>query len=140
MIKAIIYIATILTICSCTSNNVVKKPIDLIPKDKMVELLVDMNIAKETRNVKNIKNKKNINYMNYVYEKHKIDSSQFKASNAYYIYKNTEYQEIYKRVHKRIKDSLNKYEAPIKLADSIKKAKQDSISKLKKTNAKAKKE
>jgi len=140
MIKAITYIATILTIFSCTSNNVVKKPNDLIPKDKMVELLVDMNIAKETRNIKNIKNKKNINYMNYVYEKYKIDSSQFKASNAYYIYKNIEYQEIYKKVHKRIKDSLYKYEAPIKLADSIKKAKLDSISKLKKNNTKTKKE
>lgn len=138
--KTIIYIVILILFFSCLPKEEVKKPANLIPKNKMIDLLVDMNIAKGTRNIKNKKQKKNLNYMSYVYDKHQIDSSQFKESNAYYIYNNVIYQSIYNEVHRRIKDSLNKYEIPIKIADSIKKAKQDSIQELKVEKSKVKKE
>mgnify|MGYP000615930199 CR=1 FL=1 len=39
---------------SCTSNTILKKPDNLIPKDEMVDLLTDLFIAMNAQNTKNI--------------------------------------------------------------------------------------
>ena len=127
LMKQLIYILILFLLFSCNS----KKPENFIPKDKMISLLVDMKIASKTRNIKNNELKKNLNYMEFVYNKHKVDSTQFKENNSYYIDHIEMYQEIYAEVDRRLKDSLAKYEKQVKKTDSIRRKKLSTKKELK---------
>lgn len=118
--KSFFYICIGLFIVSCTSNTIYKKPENLIPKDSMVSLLTDMYIASSSKNQKNKYLKREKNYMILVYEKYKIDSTRFDASNRYYTSKIDEYAEILKKVKGNI-DSLDVlYRKKQEVQDSIK--------------------
>lgn len=137
--KNIILILTFLLFISCVEKGI-KKPENLISKDKMVDLLFDMHISNKTRNIKNLTKEKNINYHAIISEKHKIDSTQFKESHAYYLYHIAEYEDIYKKLDIRFNTLFKKQEAIIKITDSIKKLKEtkrkDSLKLLKVKNKK----
>ncbi|MCF6280366.1 MAG: DUF4296 domain-containing protein [Flavobacteriaceae bacterium] len=113
-------------ISSCTSNTIYKKPENLISKDQMVDLLVDMQLALGAKSVKNKDGKRKIEYMYLVYEKYGIDSTQFSESNFYYTTNIDDYNKILKKVKKRLdvmkenfeleqvqKDSLNRASKPV---------------------------
>ena len=118
--KSFFYICIGLFIVSCTSNTIYEKPEDLIPKDSMVSLLTDMYVASSAKNQKNKFLKREKNYMILVYEKYKIDSTRFDASNIYYTSKVDEYAEILKKVKGNI-DSLDVlYRKKQEVQDSIK--------------------
>ena len=99
---------------SCTSNTIYKKPEDLIPKDEMVNLLVDVYLANGAYAVKNINGKRKVDYMPLVYEKYGIDSARFQRSNIYYMSRIDEYEYIFKKVKARLlqikkEDSIRNY-------------------------------
>jgi uncharacterized protein related to proFAR isomerase len=121
--KKISLLLLFIFLVSCTSNNIVKKPKDLIPKDTMSLLVQDMMIASSAKFVKNINKQKKINYISFVYDKYKIDSVRFQNSNFYYISKIDLYEEI-------ITDAKVKLENKKKFFTKLK-ATQDSINKLK---------
>ncbi|MCF6182287.1 DUF4296 domain-containing protein [Lutibacter sp.] len=130
--KNIIYIIVIsLIVASCTSNTILKKPKDLIPKNEMVAIITDMLTATSGHRIKNKNLKRNVNYFPLIFEKYHIDSTRFKNSNFYYTSKIDEYDVILKEVKARL--TIQK-----KLVDSIRKA-EDSISKVKKYEAAQKK-
>jgi hypothetical protein len=106
---------------SCTSNTIYKKPKDLIPKDTMTSLIVDMYIASSARNVKNINLEKKVNYMSLVYNKYKIDSIRFQESNTYYTSKYEEYELLIKDVKQRLKDIQKNLQNLKKVNDSLNK-------------------
>ena len=102
MKKPILLIVAILVLVSC-GEKLVEPPEDLIPKDKMTDVLYDLavlNAAKNT-NASILKNN-NIETMQYLYEKYGIDSVQFVKSDAYYASIPLEYQAIYKTVESRL--------------------------------------
>ncbi len=136
--KNIRYILLLVLIYSC-KPKVVDKPANFIPKEKMVDLLVAMKIAAKTKNFKNKKLQKGKNYMALVFEKYKIDSAQFRENNNYYVNNIEEYQEIYKKVHLRLKDSLAKYEKIGKKIDSLLKVDKDKLLKERMNNSQKKK-
>lgn len=134
----------IISIAFSCDNDKVKKPENFIPKEKMINLLMDMKIANKTRNIKNLDLKKNVDYMANVYNKHQVDSVQFKENNAYYVDNIEEYLDIYQEVERRLNDSLNKYKTIKKIRDSVVKSKKTKkvLPKLKmekKVNLKSKK-
>ena len=109
--KKAVLLLMVLFLGSCTSKTILKKPKDLIPKDTMVLLLTDLNIAKSAYNKKNLNNERNINYVALVYNKYKIDSTRFLNSNYYYTSKLEEYDLIFKEVKKSLllqREVLNK--------------------------------
>ncbi len=133
--KTIVYMLGFLLLGSCTSNTILEKPKDLISKDKMANILTDLFLATGAKSVKNIEGKRRLNYMPQVYEKYKIDSTQFKESNYYYtslIDVNTEILTLVENRMNHLKDSLNKIERTL---DSIKrhgsKSLKDSLIQLK---------
>jgi len=133
--KIVVYILGFLLLVSCTSNTILEKPKNLIPKDKMADILTDLFLATGAKSVKNTDGKRQINYMNLVYEKHQIDSTQYKESNHYYtslIDVNSEILTIVEKRLNKIKDSLNTLEQAM---DSIKRKTstdlRDSLQKLK---------
>lgn len=111
----------------CTSNTIMKKPDDLIPKNQMVDLLTDMLIAAGAENIKNIELERNVNYFPLVFEKYGIDSTRFKESNYYYTSQIDDYEKILKKVDERLKALKEKLDNQIKLQDSLK---NDSIKNL----------
>lgn len=112
---------------ACTSNTIMKKPDDLIPKNQMVDLLTDMLIASGAENIKNIELERNVNYFPLIFEKYGIDSTRFKESNYYYTSQIDDYEKILKKVDDRLKALKEKLDSEIKLQDSLK---NDSIKNL----------
>lgn len=106
---------------NCTSNTIVKKPDNLIPKNEMVDILTDMFIANGGEHIKNIHQKRNVNYFPLIFEKYQIDSTQFKESNFYYISKIDDYDEILKKVEARLEKLKEENELTLKNLDSLKK-------------------
>jgi hypothetical protein len=130
--KKITYIAILsVLVISCTSNTILKKPKDLIPKDEMVNIITDMLIASSAQQIKNKELMRNVNYFPLIFEKYHIDSTRFKSSNFYYTSQIDEYDIILKEVKERLATQK-------KIVDSIRKV-EDSISKVKNYESKLKK-
>jgi len=126
--KHIFIIFCAVLIFSCTSNTILEKPKDLIPKDSMQLLLQEMVIAGSAKFIKNKNLEKNINYMPLVYQKFKIDSARFQNSNLYYMSKIDMYQKILESAKESIEKQGKLYKQKQTRLDSIKK---DSIDKAK---------
>ncbi len=136
-----IYVLLVFSLFSCSKEQ--QKPKNLIPKQKMINLLFDMHLASKSRNIKTLSNEKKPNYYPLIYAKYKIDSTQFKESHTYYL-KNIElYQEIYTKLEDSISKLTTKQQKLVKKADSIKKVnkklkkkpvKKKGLTKVKKIN------
>lgn len=145
--RTILFLGIILFITSCHVGGP-KKPKNLISKAKMVKILIDARILYSASSVnKDTMQKHGVKLDTYVFEKHGIDSLQFALSNEYYAFHIKDYETIYNKVAdslealktvfneqklkeekiklKREKDSLGY----LKLPDSIRIIKMDSLSK-----------
>ncbi len=118
---------------ACTSNTIIKKPNNLIPKDQMVDLLTEMLLASGAKNIKNLNLQRNVNYFPIVFKKYNIDSSRFKESNYYYTSRIDDYDEILGKVDERLKMLKQQYDQEYKIRDSIKRVQRDSLRNIKKT-------
>jgi len=114
----LISITLLMIFHSCNSNTIIKPPENLIPKEQMVDLLTDMYIANAAFNLKNTNLEKKIDYIPLVYEKYKIDSARYHASNIYYMSRIDEYEAIYKEVEMRLK-TLKEEKEKRKKKDSL---------------------
>ena len=122
----------VLFLFSCTSNTILEKPKDLIPKDSMSLLIEEMMIASSSKFIKNKFQENDVNYMTLVYERFKIDSLRFQESNLYYISKIDDYQKIIEKATQSLEAKKAFYGSQKTRLDSLRK---DSIKKIK-TNAK----
>ena len=118
-----------LFVFSCTSNTIYKEPENLIPKDSMIVLLVDMQLAVGARSGKNIDDKYGLNYMPLIYEKYKIDSTRFAESSFYYSTDIDNYTKILKEVKSRLQKFNTDNELIIEELDSVKKAEYPKLKK-----------
>ncbi|HKL89904.1 MAG TPA: DUF4296 domain-containing protein [Allomuricauda sp.] len=138
-----LFLGTILLV-SC-AEKVVEEPENLIPKEKMTEILHDLAILNAAKSGASRKFKDSgIDVMEFLYKKYDIDSTQFSESDLYYASIPLEYQSIYENVEKRLgrkKDTLEAIgkrrndsvrQANIKRTDSLKEVK---IKKLEKKEA-----
>ena len=103
----------------CTSNTILEKPEDLLTKDEMVNILTDILIANGATRYNNIEMERDVNYFPLVYDKHKIDSTQFKNSSRYYASKIDDYDEILIQVQKNLNDLKEIYEKELLEKDSL---------------------
>ena len=122
----------ILFLFSCTSNTILEKPKNLIPKDSMSLLIEEMMIASSSKFIKNKFQENDVNYTTLVYERFKIDSLRFQKSNLYYISKIDDYQKIIEKAIQSLEAKKAFYGSQKTRLDSLRK---DSIKKIK-TNAK----
>lgn len=105
--RSIWYLGIVLLLTACYEYNKPEKPKNLISKDKMVELLIDIKIISSANTLhKKVLEDQKINLEKYILKKHNIDSLQFALSNNYYAHYIKEYEEIFTKV----KDSLEKLE------------------------------
>ncbi|MCF7568397.1 DUF4296 domain-containing protein [Sabulilitoribacter arenilitoris] len=134
------YFSLVLLATACYKYNKPKKPKNLIPKDKMVNIIIDVRLLASA----NGKNKRTLEENNlqseaYIYKKYNIDSLQFALSNNYYAYYVDDYIDIYEKVkdslgslNDKFSDLAEKEEQEKKYKDSINSIiKKDSIRILK---------
>ena len=133
-IKHFIFLLFFITLYSCYNVSKPQKPDNLISKDKMVDVLVDIVILSSAKAVNKSKLElKNILPSDLIYKKNNIDSLTFAESNKYYAFDIKTYDAIYLRV----RDSLTVLRENYKIIsdkEQKEKKKKDSIkySKIKK--------
>jgi len=138
--KRLIIFSICFFLVSCHDIDKPKKPTDLLSKDKMVEVLVDMTLLTSAKGSNKFELQENgIIPREYMLEKHGVDSIRFEKSNEYYSYDVEVYEAIYQRVHDSLQSLKTKYsrldeEEKIKkkISDSIKKTSVLDSTKLKK--------
>ncbi|MDT0553660.1 DUF4296 domain-containing protein [Urechidicola vernalis] len=114
-----LYILLILFIVSCTSNTIYKRPDDLIKKDEMIALILDIQLANGARNIKNSDGQRLVEYMPLVYEKYGIDSARFARSNYYYSTRIDDYTKMLRAVKERLGKMEKDYDRKVFVQDSI---------------------
>ncbi len=127
-----------LCLWSCQDVKRPEKPENLIPEDKMVDILTEtylINAARSLDKVTILQNK--IKLDSFVYRKFEIDSLQFAASNAFYTSDLNSYNDLFLRVQERmnlikmrvdsIKEIIVKEEEEKRVLDSIDAVKKDSL-------------
>ncbi len=108
--EKLIYLLLIIVFLSCQSRTNYEKPKDLIEKDQMIKLLIDMHIVNGVTGISKKDGSKANDYMTVLYEKYQIDSTQFAQSNLYYISNISEYEKMFKEVEKILEDQLVIYD------------------------------
>lgn len=112
----------------CQDVQKTPQPDNLIPKEKMVEVLTEVALLHGARSYnKNLLEEKGIDPSSYVYEKYNIDSLQFAQSSNYYAENVKQYQEIFASVKERLEALRVKYDTIRKREER----KKDSLRKLK---------
>lgn len=103
--RIIAFIFGILLLVSGCGDEAVKKPDNLIEKDKMVDIIYDLSLVEAIRSQRpTVFEKNNINPNTYIYKKYGIDSLQFAKSNEYYASDIKGYKKIYEEVSKRLQE------------------------------------
>lgn len=123
---------------ACKNNEVIKpeKPDNLLPEDKMVEIIYDMSIISAAKGVnKKLLEKEGIEPESYIYELHDIDSVQFAESSDYYTHNLKTYERIYAKVKQKLQKDKVKFDTLVKQE----KRRNDSIGKTKRETREAKK-
>lgn len=92
---------------SC-KNSVEKKPDNLVPKDKMIELLADIHRLEGHVNNLNIQNSDTLAFIyrkmeSDLFKKHKIDTSAYYKSYKYYLVDPEVFTDLYNQVLEKIK-------------------------------------
>lgn len=143
MNRLICYMLISLFVLSCNNIDRPKKPNNLISKNKMIDIITDINLVTAAKGIdKKLLEEKGINPQKYIYQKYNIDSIQFAESNNYYAYDVKDYEDIYLSVKQRLEKQKEQYEAieakELKEKDSLKKIKRKEIDSLKRNKAKNK--
>jgi hypothetical protein len=108
----------------CQNIQYPERPKDLIPEDKMVEVLIDVHLFNAAKSVNRLPlQQTGMTPHQFIYEKHDIDSIQYEKSNAFY----GAHLNRYERIHSRVKDFLENKKTEIDTVIVREKRKQDSI-------------
>ncbi|OBQ57290.1 DUF4296 domain-containing protein [Tamlana sp. s12] len=111
ILKRVILCLGMLLSFACNRFKGPEKPENLIPEDKMVNILIDSKLLTSTNSAnKRIMKDSNLDVNTYVYRKYKIDSTQFADSNAYYAF----HVEIYDDIYNKAIDSLERLHEELK--------------------------
>ena len=107
--KKLIFLLSLITF-SCIETGQNRPPDDLIPPQKMSQILADIILMKNIkRNNSFIKDKKGLLVPKYLYDKYGIDSLELASSQSYYAKNPKKYLPIFKLVQtqlKKLNDSI----------------------------------
>lgn len=102
MMRKIFFLITFIILFSC-GEEVIDKPVNLISKEKMIDILYDLAIIDAAKSTgPHVMENKNFVPMEFIYNKYEIDSMQFVSSDLYYASIPLEYEDIYKKIEDRV--------------------------------------
>lgn len=101
-ILRIAILGLLINFTSC-KDMAVEKPDNLLPEDKMIDIIYDIAILQAAENYKPINlSDAGVKVNNYIYEKYNIDSTTYYQNHKYYASDVNNYKKIYKKVLKKI--------------------------------------
>jgi hypothetical protein len=127
MNRIIIPFLTLMLLHASCMEDMSGKPPHLVPRDKMVDILVDIHLADaafQTRRHSNerLKTYKESDFYYSILQKHHMADSVFEISLIYYSSKPKEYEKIYTRVMNRLtlleQEESKKTKKPVNLEKS----------------------
>jgi hypothetical protein len=124
LLKTVTLMLVLVWFSSCQDIQKPERPKNLIPEDKMVEVLIDVHLFNAAKNVNRLPlQQTGMSPHEFIYDRHNIDSIQFEKSNAYY---GTDIN-AYERIHLRVKKFLDNKKTEIDTLIAREKRRQDSI-------------
>ncbi|MEP2279531.1 DUF4296 domain-containing protein [Maribacter sp.] len=118
--KHLLYLIFILLLVTSCVEELIEKPNNLIPEDKMVLIIKEMAIVNAAKATNLSKLRENgVEPTNFIFNKFKIDSAQFVDSDRYYASKPLRYENMYKKVEAELEEQRLALEAEKKVRDSI---------------------
>lgn len=116
----------VLLVFSC-AEKLMKKPENLIAKDKMIDIVEDLTILKAAKSTNvSVLQKNDLDPMSYIFEKYAIDSASFVDSDRYYASIPEEYEAIYTTVEERVTAERDRRKELKRVNDSIKRKKKEA--------------
>jgi len=113
----VIFLAILLTSCG---EKLLEKPEDLVPKDKMINILKDMTILNSARSTSvTVFHDYNIEPTTFIFSKYGIDSLQFVTSDNYYASLPNEYEAMYAEIDKQLDNEKEQMSEAKKIKDSL---------------------
>ncbi|MBD3723542.1 MAG: DUF4296 domain-containing protein [Flavobacteriaceae bacterium] len=101
-ILRIAILGLLINFTSC-KDMAVEKPDNLLPEDKMIDIIYDIAILQAAENYKPINlSDAGVKVNNYIYKKYNIDSTTYYQNHKYYASDVNNYKKIYKKVLKKI--------------------------------------
>jgi len=94
------FFSLLFLLVSC-KDTVITEPKNLIPEDKMVNIIYDLSLLEGVKSY-NSTNFRSLKSNDFVYKKYNIDSLQFAKSTQFYASDIDKYKKIYDEVGKRI--------------------------------------
>ncbi len=124
MYKYVVVIIAIVVFAGCQNIEYPKKPKNLIPEDKMVEVMIDIQLFNTAKTYNRLPMQQaGLTPYEYIYERHEIDSLQFLESNTYYGANLDKYGNLYTKVKTYLEIEKSKLDTIF----AVEKRKQDSI-------------
>lgn len=118
--KHLLILVVAMFILSSCAEELVEKPDNLIPEDKMVAVIKEMAIVNAAKATNLSKLRENgVEPTSFIFTKFEIDSAQFVDSDRYYASKPLRYENMYKKVESDLEDQRLKLEAEKKIRDSL---------------------
>ncbi|MDO6471107.1 DUF4296 domain-containing protein [Maribacter sp. 1_MG-2023] len=118
--KHLLFLVVAMFILSSCAEELVEKPDNLIPEDKMVAVIKEMAIVNAAKATNLSKLRENgVEPTSFIFKKFEIDSAQFVDSDRYYASKPLRYENMYKKVESDLEDQRLKLEAEKKIRDSL---------------------
>ncbi len=127
MVKLIIPATIILFLAIACDDSVVEKPRDLVSRDQMISLLVDIHLSEAVYQIKRfsseeLKKYSETDFYYSILKKYGVADSTFEKSLIYYSSKPKEFEKIYTRVINRLTEmeqELNdKTKQPVDIGNS----------------------
>lgn len=112
-------VVAMLMLSSC-AEELVEKPDNLIPEDKMVAVIKEMAIVNAAKATNLSKLRENgVDPTSFIFKKFEIDSAQFVDSDRYYASKPLRYENMYKKVESDLENQRLKLETEKRIRDSL---------------------
>ena len=102
--KKYFLLLTLVFLAACKKETV-EKPENLIPRDKMKDIIYDLSLLQAIKGVnQTVLDSNQIDATTYVYKKYKVDSLQFAKSDQYYAIENVQnYKKMYEEINDRVR-------------------------------------
>lgn len=113
------FFSLLFVLVSC-KDTVIAEPKNLIPEDKMVNIIYDLSLLEGIKSY-NSTNFRSLKSNDFVYKKYNIDSLQFAKSTQFYASDIDKYKKIYGEVGKRIEKNKDQVDSLISRGNKNKK-------------------
>jgi len=118
--KQLLLLTIVLLLVSSCAEELIEKPDNLIPEDKMVLIIKEMAIVNAAKATNLSKLRENgVEPTSFIFAKFEIDSAQFVDSDRYYASKPLRYENMYKKVESDLEEQRLQLEEEKKVRDSL---------------------